>query len=147
LGLVNYYREFIQDLGKIGKPLYEVREEETLEWTPEMIAAFESLRALRAKLPFRVLWDPSKDLRIRTDASCDGLGIVLEQKEEKETWWPLAFYSHTWHPNEKNWPTYHQEMMAFMEALEMETLPPRPPHHDADRLEICRANQHTDGHS
>jgi len=24
LELVNYYREFIQDLGKIGKPLYEV---------------------------------------------------------------------------------------------------------------------------
>jgi hypothetical protein len=38
LGLVNYYREFIQDLKKIGKSLYEVQEEETLEWIPEMIA-------------------------------------------------------------------------------------------------------------
>jgi hypothetical protein len=38
LGLVNYYKKFIQDLGKIGKPLYKVQEEETLEWTPEMIA-------------------------------------------------------------------------------------------------------------
>jgi hypothetical protein len=30
LGLVNYYREFIQDLGKTERPLYEVKEEETL---------------------------------------------------------------------------------------------------------------------
>jgi ribonuclease HI len=82
-----------------------------------MIATFESLCTLTVKLPFRVLWDPSKDLRIRTDASCNGLGIVLEQKEEEKTWWPLAFHSRTWCPNEKNWPMHHQEMMAFVEAL------------------------------
>jgi hypothetical protein len=55
LGLVNYYREFIQDLGKVGRPLYEVKEEETLVWTEEMIVAFEKLRTATAELPFRVL--------------------------------------------------------------------------------------------
>jgi hypothetical protein len=52
LGLVNYYREFIQDLGKTGRPLYEVKEEDTLEWTPKMITAFEKLREQTAQLPY-----------------------------------------------------------------------------------------------
>jgi hypothetical protein len=62
LGLVNYYREFIQDLGKTGRPLYKVKEEETLVWIPKMVAAFEKLREQTTQLPYRVLWDPRKDL-------------------------------------------------------------------------------------
>jgi hypothetical protein len=44
------------------------------------------------------------------------MGLVLEQEEE-QGWWPLAFYSRTWRPNERNWPTHHQEMAALVEAL------------------------------
>jgi hypothetical protein len=111
-----------------------------------MIAAFKSLCTLTAKLPFRVLWDPSKDLRIHTDASCDGLGFVLKQKEEEETWSTGFPQSHV---------ASQQEELAHTpgnngfrgSSQEMETLPLRPPHHGTDRFEICRANQYTDGHS
>jgi hypothetical protein len=40
---VNYYREFIQDLAKIGWPLYEVKGEEVLKWTSEMEITFEKI--------------------------------------------------------------------------------------------------------
>jgi Reverse transcriptase (RNA-dependent DNA polymerase) len=78
LGLVNYYQEFIQDLRKIGRPLYEVREQKILEWTLDMETVFNKIRAMATDLPFWVLWDPTKNLRIRTNASEDGMGIVLE---------------------------------------------------------------------
>jgi RNase H-like domain found in reverse transcriptase/Reverse transcriptase (RNA-dependent DNA polymerase) len=117
LGLVNYYREFIQDLAKIGWSLYKVKGEEVLEWTSEMEIAFEKIRKMAANLPYWVLWDPRKRLRVWTDSSEDGMGMVLEQLEEKG-WYPLAFFSRTWRTNEKNWLTHHQEMVAFVEALQ-----------------------------
>jgi hypothetical protein len=61
---VNYYREFIQDLAKIGQPLYEVKREEVLEWTSEMEITFEKIRKMAANLPYRVLWDSRKRLRV-----------------------------------------------------------------------------------
>lgn len=117
LELVNYYREFIEGLAKLRRPLYEVKDKETLTWTQELEEAFVKVKEATAELPYRVLWDPKKDLRVRMDASEDGLGLVLEQREEKG-WWPLAFHSRTWRSNEKNWPVHHQEMMAFVEALQ-----------------------------
>jgi RNase H-like domain found in reverse transcriptase len=116
LGLVNYYRDFIKGLGKIEKPLYEIKDKEELEWTEKRKAAFDKLKKTAAELPYRVLWDPEKKQHIRTDASEEGLGLVLEQEEE-QGWWPLAFYSRTWRENEKNWPIHHQEMCTFVEAL------------------------------
>jgi hypothetical protein len=62
LGLVNYYREFIQDLAKIERPLYEVKREEVLEWTSKMEIVFEKIWKMAANLPYRVLWDPRKRL-------------------------------------------------------------------------------------
>jgi RNase H-like domain found in reverse transcriptase len=91
----------MQDLGKISRPFYEVREQEILEWTPDMETVFNKIHTMATDLPFRVLWNPIKHLHIRTDASEDGMGIVLEQNKVKE-WYPLAFYSRTWRANEKN---------------------------------------------
>jgi Reverse transcriptase (RNA-dependent DNA polymerase)/RNase H-like domain found in reverse transcriptase/Aspartyl protease len=117
LGLVNYYREFIQDLAKIGWSLYEVKREEVLEWTSKMEITCKKIRKMAANLPYRVLWDPKKWLWVWTDSSEDGMGMVLEQLEKKG-WYPLAFFSRIWRTNEKNWPTHHQEMATFVEALQ-----------------------------
>jgi RNase H-like domain found in reverse transcriptase len=88
-------------LRKIGRLFYAVREQEILEWTPDMETAFNKIHTMVTDLSFRVLWDPTKNLRIRTDASEDGMEIVLKQNETKG-WYPLAFYSHTWRVNKKN---------------------------------------------
>jgi hypothetical protein len=37
--MANYYQEFIEDLDKLRQPLYEVKEEETLKQTKEIVAA------------------------------------------------------------------------------------------------------------
>jgi hypothetical protein len=116
LGLVNYYREFIRDLAKIGRPLYEIKDKEELEWTEERKQAFGKIQEAVEELSYRVLWDLEKNQRVRTDASEDGMGLVLEQEEE-QGWWPLAFYSRTWRPNKRNWPTHYQEMAALVEVL------------------------------
>lgn len=117
LGMVNYYHEFIKDLGKIGQPLYEVKNREELEWNEEREQAFNKVKESVANLPFRRLWDPTKDIRVSTDASEEGMGLVLEQKEP-EGWWPIAFFSRTWKANEKAWPVHQQEMAAFVEGLQ-----------------------------
>jgi hypothetical protein len=115
LGLVNYYREFIQNLAKIGRPLYEIKDKEELDWTEERRTVFKKIQDTIEELPYRVLWDFKKNQRVWTDTSEDEMGLVLKQEEE-QGWWPLAFYSRTWKSNEKNWPT-HQEMAALVKAL------------------------------
>ena len=117
LGLVNYYRDFIKDLAKIGRPLYAIKDKGVLEWTPEREKTFKEVKEAVVDLPYRVLWDPTKKIRMRTDASEHGLGIVLEQEEEGG-WWPIAFHSRVWHPNEEHWSTHHLEMVAFVEGLQ-----------------------------
>jgi hypothetical protein len=78
LGLVNYYQEFIRDLAKIGRPLYEIKDKKELDWTEEKKVAFKKIQEAVEELPYRVLWDPEKNQRVRTDASEDGMGLVLE---------------------------------------------------------------------
>jgi hypothetical protein len=78
--------------------------------------AFGKIQEAVEELPYRVLWDPEKNQRVRTDVNEDGMEIVLKQEEEQR-WWPLAFYSRTWRSNERNWLTHHQEMAALVEAL------------------------------
>ena len=63
------------------------------------------------------MWDPEKLIRLTTDASKEGLGMVLEQMESEE-WVPLEYYSRTWRPNERNWLVHHWEMCAFVEGLQ-----------------------------
>ena len=46
LGAVNYYREFIQDCGKIMQPLTELtkkRAKEVVDWNPKLEKSFQEL--------------------------------------------------------------------------------------------------------
>ena len=44
LGLVGYYRKFIQDFARISRPLDALRKTDKFEWTPEAEISFEELR-------------------------------------------------------------------------------------------------------
>jgi hypothetical protein len=55
LSLVNYYREFMQDLEKISRSFYEVRKQEILKWTPDMEMVFNKIHVMATNLPLRVL--------------------------------------------------------------------------------------------
>ena len=83
-GLVGHYRRFIKGFTNIVHPLYDVLGKEVkmgpVELTPE---AWEAMNILKRKVqstPILVFPDFDKPFLLETDASKEGLGVVLSQK-------------------------------------------------------------------
>jgi hypothetical protein len=81
LGLVGYYRRFIQDFSKIAKPMTKLLEKnKDFEWTGECQASFQELKKHLTSALVLVLPDLIKKFDIYCDASRQGLGCVLMQE-------------------------------------------------------------------
>ena len=61
--------------------------------------------------PVLVFSDFDKPFLLETDASKEGLGAVLSQKQEDGRYHPIAFGSHSLTPAEKN---YHSSKLEFL---------------------------------
>ena len=76
--------------------------------------AQEVVRVLKEKIqtaPVLVFPDFDRLFLLETDASKEGLGAVLSQKQENGCYHPIAFGSHSLTPAEKN---YHSSKLEFL---------------------------------
>ena len=68
--------------------------------------------------------DYTKQFLLATDASAYGVGAVLLQEGEihprtkKPTQHPIAYYSATFTPTERNYDIYERELLAVLKALQ-----------------------------
>jgi len=120
LGLASYFRDHIQNLASISKPLedmitnYEVRRK--LVWTPEGTKAFEFVKDAIRKCPKLFFIDEQAPVYLHTDASDYGIGAYLFQTvDEKEI--PIAFMSKSLTTDEIKWSTIEKECYAIVVAL------------------------------
>ena len=80
LGLAGYYRRFVPRFSKIASPLNALtRKGVPYVWTPGCQRAFEKLKELLTSAP---LLRYPKPFILETDASGDGLGAVLAQRQD-----------------------------------------------------------------
>ena len=87
LGLVGYYRRFIENFSKIAKPMTELlKKDNKFIWTKECEASFKEFKKRLVTSPMLILPDQRKDYELYCDASRRGLGAVLCRKEE---WFPM----------------------------------------------------------
>jgi hypothetical protein len=124
LGFTGYYRYFIQGYSQIARPLIDLtKKSEKWNWGPAQFKAFETLKM---KLCMAlVLRQPnfSKKFFLQTDALSYGLGAVLSQEGElekakgKPILHPIAYYSATFTPTERNYDIYERELLAVMKSL------------------------------
>ena len=61
--------------------------------------------------PVLVFPDFDKPFLLEMDASKEGLGVVLSQKQSDRWYHPIAFGSHSLTPSEKN---YHSSKLEFL---------------------------------
>ena len=109
LGLVGYYRKFIQGFAKIAKPLTLLtRQQAKFEWTPDHQTAFIHLKNAIVQAPILHYPNPNKTYIVYTDASDDACGAQLSQEHEG-TEFPVAFLSHTFSETQRKWSTTEQE--------------------------------------
>jgi hypothetical protein len=115
LGLVGYYRRFIEGFSKISKPMIELLAKgKTFEWTPRCEASFQELKKRLATTPVLTMPDMEKPFSIYCDASGQALGCVLMQDGHV-----VAYASRQLRKHEDKYPTHDLELAAVVYALKI----------------------------
>ena len=104
LGAVGYYRKFIHNFASIAKPLFKLLKKGVkFTWESAQQESFNELKRRLITAPILSMPDFNKQFIIRTDASKDGIGGVLIQKDDKNVEKPIHYMSRTLKPAEMNY--------------------------------------------
>ncbi|RFU73004.1 hypothetical protein TARUN_9252, partial [Trichoderma arundinaceum] len=118
LGFANYYRRFIRNFAQIAAPLSDLtKKDRKFLWGPDVNEAFERLKNALISEPVLVMFDPTKEIEIETDASDFAIGGVIGQRDEEGKLRPIAFFSKKLHGPELRYATYDKEFMAIVAAF------------------------------
>ena len=124
LGLVGHYRHFIKSFAQIAPPLNEhlagegaSRKSEQVSLSKEALKAFERLKQACMNSPVLAFADYIKDFLLETDASKEGLGAVLSQKQEDGGFHPVAYGSRALSTHEKNYHSTKLEILTLKWAV------------------------------
>jgi hypothetical protein len=113
LGLVNYFRKFIDHYSEIAVPLTNLtRKANAWNWTGRCQYAFEFLKQKLTEAPLLCTPNERLSYEVVTDASDLGLGAVLLQEGH-----PVAFESRKLNSAELNYNVTEKEMLAVVHAL------------------------------
>ncbi|KAL7292694.1 hypothetical protein TKK_0013817 [Trichogramma kaykai] len=81
LGMAGYYRRFIQDFSKIGKPLHDLTKKgNKFDWSPECETSFQTLKDCLISAPILIFPDFTKPFILTTDASDLARGRIKSGK-------------------------------------------------------------------
>src|SRR6266581_353266 len=90
-------------------------------WGEKQEEVFCSLQQKMCSSPVLYQPDFTKQFFLQTDASAFGLGAVLSQEHgeegKKPKLHPIAYYSATFMPTERNYNIYERELLAIMKSL------------------------------
>ncbi|GJZ26787.1 putative reverse transcriptase domain-containing protein [Tanacetum coccineum] len=114
-GLDGYYRRFIKDFSKIAKYLTELtKKNKKYIWGEDQEMDFQLLKQKLCEAPFLALPEGNDAFVVYCDASHQGLGAVLMQKEKV-----IAYASRQLKPHEENYTTHDLELGAVVFALKI----------------------------
>ena len=122
LGLVGYYRKFINRFADAARPLTKLtRKDSKFIWTDECQTSFEYLRTCLTESPILKYPDPHKRYVMFTDASDQATAAVLTQEytdddgQMKEM--PVAYLSAQFNDTQFKWSTVVKEGYAIYYAI------------------------------
>ncbi|KAJ0890052.1 putative nucleotidyltransferase, Ribonuclease H [Helianthus annuus] len=115
LGLVGYYRRFIQNFSRIAIPLTKLTcKSVKFEWGPKQEEAFRILKQRLTHTPILALPEGTEDFVVFCDASKLGYGCVLMQRQKV-----IAYASRQLKSHEGNYSTHDLELGAIIFALKI----------------------------
>jgi transposase InsO family protein len=99
--------------------LFELTKKETpWVWKAEQQEAFMALKDKITATPILKAPEDSKTFRLEADSSDVATGAVLSQQSDDGKWHPVAFYSKSLNPTERNYEIYDKELLAIVRAIE-----------------------------
>ena len=115
LGLVGYYRQFVEEFSKIAAPLTKLtRKDVKYDWVDACQQSFEELKGRLTSAPVLSLPNGRDGFVVYSDASRQGLGCVLMQNDRVITYASRQLKKH-----EENYPTHDLELAAVVFALKI----------------------------
>ena len=127
LGMAGYMREHVNHYVDLVHPLQQIVSHYTkktrrtkIEWTPELLQAFDAVKEAITRVHTLYHRDDSAPLRLYTDASAYGIGAYLCQivqlpnglTQEQ----PIGFISKSLSATERRWSVYEKEAFAIFYA-------------------------------
>ena len=118
LGLTGHYRRFIKGYAEIAVPLTKLTSTKVeYIWTEKQQKAFERLKDCLGKEPVLALPRYDRNFILETDASLEGLGIILSQRNEEGILKPVYYYSKTLNKAQRNYSATERECLAIVEGV------------------------------
>ena len=124
LGLVGHYRRFIKGFTRIAQLLNEhlagegaSRKSERVSLSQEALGAFDALKQACMNSPVLAFTDYTRDFLLETDASKEGLGAVLSQKQDDGWFHPVTYSSWALTMHKKNYHSMKLEFLALKWAV------------------------------
>ena len=118
LGMTGIFQRFIKKYTRIAKPLNDIQEgeasklkSEDVTLPPDALDAFKKLKMCCMTAPVLAFADFEKEFQLETDASSEGLGAILSQKQPDGKWRPVTFGSCELKGGEAK---YHSSKLEFL---------------------------------
>jgi hypothetical protein len=118
LGLANYFRPFVDNFAVMAKPLARLCSPKVrFEWGVQQDRAFRALKQAIVDAPVLAYLNYSREVILRTDASIEGVGAVLLQRDGGGAERPVCYVSRAFTPTQSRWSTLEQEAFAVYFAV------------------------------
>jgi hypothetical protein len=114
LGLIGYYRNFVNNYGKIVAPLTALLKNNYFTWTRAAAQDFQTLKMTMCTTPFLALPDFTKTFVLECDAYGKGIGIVLMQEGG-----PLSLTKKQFSERNLGKSIYEKEMLAILHVVDL----------------------------
>ena len=118
LGFCNFYRRFVKNYSELARPLFDLTKKgEPFIWTERQDTAFTGLQDALTSSPVLLLPDYGRPFTLYTDASDYATSAILEQDDALGRSHPVAYYSKSLQPAERNYEIHDKELLAIIHGL------------------------------
>lgn len=107
LGKINFYNKYIPNIAITLDPLHNLlRKGQKFLWTKDCQQSFDKMKQMLCSQPVLEIYDPELPIYIYTDASLQGIGAVLKQKQINGEEKPVAYFSKKLNDSQKKRKRY-----------------------------------------
>jgi len=118
LGFCNFYRCFVKNYSALARPLFNLTKKDVpFHWDHAEEQAFCKLQSALTLAPVLILPDYEKPFTLITDASDYTTGSILEQEDAFGYSHPVAYFSKSLQPAERNYEIHNKELLAIIHSL------------------------------
>src|SRR6266567_3637476 len=120
LRFTNFYHRFIKDFSKHTCPLFDLTQNDCKwNWGADEQSTFDKLKRNVTTAPVLISPDLTKPFCIEANSSNFATGTVLSQVSPADKkWHPVAFFSKSLSPVERNYEIHDKEMLAIIRSLQ-----------------------------